>query len=174
MENEEEFVDLLDEQRRRSDLGFALRTFNPNPFKGASPCSTADLNKAVLESQYLRYMVKEVGWCDFGKDATKDTVASFSFLPSSSDRHGDRVIGGGGERGGLWDFGGNVSKPAAGVYQANGLRTQQGVQETLHQHLCQHRRTQHGQEQNTNHYCVLNYSTLQYIHERQDCVHCPV
>ncbi|TMS12020.1 Phosphatidate phosphatase LPIN1 [Larimichthys crocea] len=62
LENEEEFVDLLDEQRRSSDLGFALRTFNPNPFKGASPCSTADLNKAVLESQYLRYMVKEVGW----------------------------------------------------------------------------------------------------------------
>ncbi|TMS12520.1 Dihydroxyacetone phosphate acyltransferase [Larimichthys crocea] len=60
LENEEEFVDLLDEQRRRSDLGFALRTFNPNPFKGASPCSTADLNKAVLESQYLRYMVKEL------------------------------------------------------------------------------------------------------------------
>ncbi|XP_027140390.1 dihydroxyacetone phosphate acyltransferase isoform X2 [Larimichthys crocea] len=60
LENEEEFVDLLDEQRRSSDLGFALRTFNPNPFKGASPCSTADLNKAVLESQYLRYMVKEI------------------------------------------------------------------------------------------------------------------
>lgn len=53
-------MDILEERRRSSDLGHALRTFNPQPYKEASPCSTADLNKAVLESQYLRYVVKEI------------------------------------------------------------------------------------------------------------------
>uniref|UniRef100_A0A665V1B1 Si:ch73-21k16.5 n=1 Tax=Echeneis naucrates TaxID=173247 RepID=A0A665V1B1_ECHNA len=56
----EEFVDILEERRCSSDLGFALRTFNPQPYQRASPFSTADLNKAVLESQYLRYVAKEI------------------------------------------------------------------------------------------------------------------
>ncbi|XP_071775102.1 dihydroxyacetone phosphate acyltransferase isoform X1 [Centroberyx gerrardi] len=60
VEDEEEFVDILEERRRSSDLGHALRTFNPHPYRGAPPCSTADLNKAVLESQYLRYVAKEI------------------------------------------------------------------------------------------------------------------
>ncbi|XP_069578972.1 dihydroxyacetone phosphate acyltransferase [Brachyistius frenatus] len=60
LEDEEEFVDILEERRHSSDLGHALRTFNPQPFKGAAACSTADLNKAVLESQYLRYVAKEI------------------------------------------------------------------------------------------------------------------
>ncbi|XP_060908260.1 dihydroxyacetone phosphate acyltransferase isoform X2 [Labrus mixtus] len=58
--NEEEFVDILEERRNSSDLGHAFRTFSPHPYKGAPSCSTADLNKAVLESQYLRYMAKEI------------------------------------------------------------------------------------------------------------------
>uniref|UniRef100_A0A3B4UDI1 Dihydroxyacetone phosphate acyltransferase-like n=1 Tax=Seriola dumerili TaxID=41447 RepID=A0A3B4UDI1_SERDU len=41
-------------------LGHALRSFNPHPYQGAPPCSTAELNKAVLESQYLRYVTKEI------------------------------------------------------------------------------------------------------------------
>lgn len=61
MEDEEEFVDVLEERRHSSDLGHAFRTFNPQPYKGAPSCSTADLNKAVLESQYLCYVTKEVG-----------------------------------------------------------------------------------------------------------------
>nr|XP_046228564.1 dihydroxyacetone phosphate acyltransferase [Scatophagus argus] len=60
LDDEEEFVDILEERRRRNDLGFALRTFSPHPYKGALPCSTADLNKAVMESQYLRYVAKEI------------------------------------------------------------------------------------------------------------------
>ncbi|KAM3861005.1 dihydroxyacetone phosphate acyltransferase-like [Diretmus argenteus] len=59
-EDEEEFVDILEEKRRNSDLGHALRTFNPQPYRGAAPCSAGDLNKAVLASQYLRYITKEV------------------------------------------------------------------------------------------------------------------
>ncbi|XP_034555106.1 dihydroxyacetone phosphate acyltransferase [Notolabrus celidotus] len=59
-QTEEEFVDILEERRRSSDLGHAFRTFSPQPYKGAPSCSTADLNKAVLESQYLRYITKEI------------------------------------------------------------------------------------------------------------------
>ncbi|XP_032398394.1 dihydroxyacetone phosphate acyltransferase [Etheostoma spectabile] len=58
--NAEEFVDILEKRRCSSDLGYALRTYSPSPYKGAPSCSTADLNKAVLESQYLRYVVKEI------------------------------------------------------------------------------------------------------------------
>ncbi|KAI3364375.1 hypothetical protein L3Q82_011175, partial [Scortum barcoo] len=58
--DEKDFVDILEERRRSSDLGHALRTFSPHPYKGAPPCSAADLNKAVLESQYLRYVTKEI------------------------------------------------------------------------------------------------------------------
>lgn len=60
LKDEGEFTDVLEEMRRRSDLGYALRTFSPQLYKGAPPCSTSDLNKAVLESQYLRYIAKEV------------------------------------------------------------------------------------------------------------------
>ncbi|XP_045916340.1 dihydroxyacetone phosphate acyltransferase isoform X1 [Micropterus dolomieu] len=60
VEDEEEFVDVLEERRHSSDLGHAFRTFNPQPYKGAPSCSTADLNKAVLESQYLCYVTKEI------------------------------------------------------------------------------------------------------------------
>lgn len=60
LEDEREFVDILEERRRSSDLGLAFRTFSPQPYKGAPSFCTAELNKAVLESQYLRYMTKEV------------------------------------------------------------------------------------------------------------------
>uniref|UniRef100_A0A8C6M6J8 Glyceronephosphate O-acyltransferase 2 n=1 Tax=Nothobranchius furzeri TaxID=105023 RepID=A0A8C6M6J8_NOTFU len=57
---EEDFVDILEERRLSSDLGFALRTFSPQLHKGSPPCSSAELHRAVLESQYLRYVTKEV------------------------------------------------------------------------------------------------------------------
>ncbi|XP_037305583.2 dihydroxyacetone phosphate acyltransferase-like [Pungitius pungitius] len=59
-ENEEEFVDVLEELMRSGDLGHAFRTFSPSPYDGGPPCSAADLPKAVLESQYLRYVVQEI------------------------------------------------------------------------------------------------------------------
>lgn len=64
LEDEEEFVDILEGRRRNTDLGFALRTFNPEPYKEAPSCSATDLNKMVLESQHLRYVAKEVRRCD--------------------------------------------------------------------------------------------------------------
>uniref|UniRef100_A0A3Q2P6Q2 Dihydroxyacetone phosphate acyltransferase-like n=1 Tax=Fundulus heteroclitus TaxID=8078 RepID=A0A3Q2P6Q2_FUNHE len=60
LQDEEEFVDILEDKRHCSDLSFAFRTFSPPPHKGAAPCSAAELNKAVLESQYLRYVIEEV------------------------------------------------------------------------------------------------------------------
>lgn len=65
LEDDKDFVDILVERRHSSDLGYAFRTFNPHPYKGATPCSSGDLNKAVLDSQYLRYMAKQVRLCDF-------------------------------------------------------------------------------------------------------------
>lgn len=53
-------MDILEERRRSSDLGHALRTFTPSPYKGAPPLSAGALNRTVLESQYLRYVTKEV------------------------------------------------------------------------------------------------------------------
>ncbi|XP_040016371.2 dihydroxyacetone phosphate acyltransferase isoform X1 [Gasterosteus aculeatus] len=60
VKNEEEFVDVLEELLHSGDLGHALRTFSPSPYDGGPPCSAADLPKAVLESQYLRYVVQEI------------------------------------------------------------------------------------------------------------------
>ncbi|XP_041815042.1 dihydroxyacetone phosphate acyltransferase isoform X2 [Chelmon rostratus] len=60
LEDDEEFVDILEERRRSRDLGLAFRTFTPHPYRGALSCSTADLTKAVLDSQYLRYVAKEI------------------------------------------------------------------------------------------------------------------
>nr|XP_046155172.1 dihydroxyacetone phosphate acyltransferase [Oncorhynchus gorbuscha] len=56
---DDEFLDILEERRRSSDLGHALRTFTPSPYRGA-PLSAGALNRMVLESQYLRYVTKEV------------------------------------------------------------------------------------------------------------------
>ncbi|XP_027896653.1 dihydroxyacetone phosphate acyltransferase isoform X1 [Xiphophorus couchianus] len=60
LQDEEEFVDILEDKRHCNDLRFAFRTFSPPPYKGAPACSSAELNQAVLESQYLRYVIKEV------------------------------------------------------------------------------------------------------------------
>ncbi|XP_047430409.1 dihydroxyacetone phosphate acyltransferase isoform X2 [Mugil cephalus] len=60
LQDEEDFVDVLKERRTSSDLGFVLKTFNPQPLRDATPCSPAELNKAVLESQHLRYVAKEI------------------------------------------------------------------------------------------------------------------
>lgn len=53
-------MDILEERRLCSDLSHALRTFNPQPYKEKSPCSASDLSKTTLESQYLRYVFKEI------------------------------------------------------------------------------------------------------------------
>ncbi|XP_076872615.1 dihydroxyacetone phosphate acyltransferase [Brachyhypopomus gauderio] len=56
----ESFTDILEERRRSSDIGHALRTFSPQPYRGATPPSASALNKTVVESQYLRYIIAEI------------------------------------------------------------------------------------------------------------------
>lgn len=144
---EEDFVDILEERRRSSDLGHAFRTFNPQPYKGAPPSSIAELNNGVLESQYLRYVAKEVRLIHLTKrTVAAENMSSIHSPHSFSDRHGDGFIGGEREKGGRCDFGRNVSKPAVGLYQADGLHTHQGVQEALQEYLRQHGGTQYGQK----------------------------
>lgn len=79
----------------------------------------------------------------------------------SLDSYGDGVFSGDGERGGSQHFGGNVSKPSAEVYQADGIHSQQGVQETLQQHLHQHGGTQQGQNQRSNQHCRYQHMNIQ-------------
>ncbi|XP_061785442.2 dihydroxyacetone phosphate acyltransferase [Nerophis lumbriciformis] len=59
-DEEDKMVDILQERRHSSDLGHAFRTFNPHLYKGAPPCSAADLNRTVLDSQDVRRVVQEV------------------------------------------------------------------------------------------------------------------
>ncbi|XP_061756722.1 dihydroxyacetone phosphate acyltransferase isoform X5 [Nerophis ophidion] len=59
-DEEDKMVDILQERRQSSDLGHAFRTFNPRLYKGAPPCSAADLNKTVLDSQDVLRVVQEV------------------------------------------------------------------------------------------------------------------
>ncbi|XP_061900717.1 dihydroxyacetone phosphate acyltransferase-like isoform X4 [Entelurus aequoreus] len=59
-DEEDKMVDILQERRHSSDLGHAFRTFNPRLYKGAPPCSAADLNRTVLDSQDVRRVVQEV------------------------------------------------------------------------------------------------------------------
>ncbi|KAA0708276.1 Dihydroxyacetone phosphate acyltransferase [Triplophysa tibetana] len=56
----ESFFDILEERRRGSDIGYALRTYTAQPYRGATPTSTCALNRMVLESQYLSYIIQEV------------------------------------------------------------------------------------------------------------------
>ncbi|KAL0967134.1 hypothetical protein UPYG_G00248200 [Umbra pygmaea] len=59
-EQGEEFLDLLEERRKSSDIGHALRTFNPSPYRGSLSLTASDLNRTVMDSQYLRYIIQEV------------------------------------------------------------------------------------------------------------------
>lgn len=66
-------MDILEDKRCSTDLGFALRTFSPQPYRDASSCSSSDLSRAVMESQFLRYVMKEVKQFD-GKDTYRDLL----------------------------------------------------------------------------------------------------
>ncbi|XP_062857875.1 dihydroxyacetone phosphate acyltransferase [Trichomycterus rosablanca] len=56
----ESFFDILEERRQESDLSHALRTYSPQPYRGATDLSVSVLNRMVLESQYLRYIISEI------------------------------------------------------------------------------------------------------------------
>uniref|UniRef100_A0AAR2L622 Phospholipid/glycerol acyltransferase domain-containing protein n=1 Tax=Pygocentrus nattereri TaxID=42514 RepID=A0AAR2L622_PYGNA len=56
----ESFFDILEERRQSSDISHALRTFSAQPYHEATPPSVKALNRMVLESQFLRYVIAEV------------------------------------------------------------------------------------------------------------------
>ncbi|XP_029966607.1 dihydroxyacetone phosphate acyltransferase-like [Salarias fasciatus] len=57
---DETWVDLLKEKKDGCDLSHACRPFNPQTYSGASHCTTAELNAAVLESHFLHRVATEV------------------------------------------------------------------------------------------------------------------
>ncbi|KAK3522698.1 hypothetical protein QTP86_030101 [Hemibagrus guttatus] len=59
-EDSEHVFDVLEERRRGSDIGHALRTYSAQPYRGATPLSMSALNRMVQESQYLRYVFSEI------------------------------------------------------------------------------------------------------------------
>ncbi|XP_052441736.1 dihydroxyacetone phosphate acyltransferase isoform X1 [Carassius gibelio] len=71
------FFDILEERRRSSDFSHAFRTFNPQPYHGATPISAAALNRMVLESQYLSYIIQEiVVECDEPREALLEEASA--------------------------------------------------------------------------------------------------
>uniref|UniRef100_A0A3Q1GN75 Dihydroxyacetone phosphate acyltransferase-like n=1 Tax=Acanthochromis polyacanthus TaxID=80966 RepID=A0A3Q1GN75_9TELE len=57
--DDEDLVDVLEERRHGSDLGFTFRTFSP-PSRPAPSVSSSDLRRSVLDSLFLRHVAKEV------------------------------------------------------------------------------------------------------------------
>uniref|UniRef100_A0A8C2CYT9 Si:ch73-21k16.5 n=1 Tax=Cyprinus carpio TaxID=7962 RepID=A0A8C2CYT9_CYPCA len=71
------FFDILEERRRSSDLSHAFRTFNPQPYRGATPIAAAALNRMVLESQYLSYIIQEIMVeCDEPREALLEEASA--------------------------------------------------------------------------------------------------
>ncbi|XP_051729911.1 dihydroxyacetone phosphate acyltransferase isoform X1 [Ctenopharyngodon idella] len=71
------FFDMLEERRRSSDLSHAFRTFKPQPYRGATPISAAALNRMVLESQYLSYIIQEIMVeCDEPREAVLEEASA--------------------------------------------------------------------------------------------------
>ncbi|KAK7133957.1 hypothetical protein R3I94_015723 [Phoxinus phoxinus] len=71
------FFDILEERRRSNDLSHALRTFNPQPYRGATHTSAAALKRMVLESQYLSYIIQEiVVECDEPREAVLEEASA--------------------------------------------------------------------------------------------------
>ncbi|KAL4630450.1 dihydroxyacetone phosphate acyltransferase-like [Arapaima gigas] len=60
LKREEDFQDILEERRTSSDLRHALRSFNPSPYRGIPPCTVSTLNRTVLESHNLRYVMQQM------------------------------------------------------------------------------------------------------------------
>ncbi|XP_077365966.1 dihydroxyacetone phosphate acyltransferase [Festucalex cinctus] len=58
--DDDEMVDMLAERRRSSDIGHALRTFRPHPYRGKNPPSASQLKAAVLASHDVRRVMVEV------------------------------------------------------------------------------------------------------------------
>ncbi|XP_058165527.1 dihydroxyacetone phosphate acyltransferase isoform X2 [Dasypus novemcinctus] len=56
----DEFEDMLEERRHVSDLKFAMKCYTPLVYKGITPCKPSDIKCSVLNSEEVRYIIKQL------------------------------------------------------------------------------------------------------------------
>lgn len=56
----DEFEDILEERRLSSDLRYAMKCYTPVIYKGLSPCKPNAIKTAVLQSEQVQYVIKQV------------------------------------------------------------------------------------------------------------------
>lgn len=56
----DEFEDILQERRHVSDLKFAMKCYTPTLYRGVTPCKPSDIKSIVLNSEEIRYIIKQV------------------------------------------------------------------------------------------------------------------
>uniref|UniRef100_A0A452R3K3 Dihydroxyacetone phosphate acyltransferase n=1 Tax=Ursus americanus TaxID=9643 RepID=A0A452R3K3_URSAM len=56
----DEFEDILEERRHVSDLKFAMKCYTPLVYKGITPCKPSDIKSSVLNSEEVRYVIKQL------------------------------------------------------------------------------------------------------------------
>lgn len=56
----DEFEDILEERRLSSDLRYAMKCYTPVIYKGLSPCKPNAIKSAVLHSEQVQYVIKQV------------------------------------------------------------------------------------------------------------------
>ncbi|XP_076011188.1 dihydroxyacetone phosphate acyltransferase isoform X2 [Genypterus blacodes] len=60
LKKRDDFEDMLEERRATSDLRYALKCYTPVMYKGIAPCKGSTLNGMVLESDQIRYVIKQL------------------------------------------------------------------------------------------------------------------
>ncbi|XP_056672128.1 dihydroxyacetone phosphate acyltransferase isoform X2 [Monodelphis domestica] len=56
----DEFEDMLEERRHFSDLKYAMKCYTPTVYKGLCPCKPEKIKRAVLKSEEVQYIVKQI------------------------------------------------------------------------------------------------------------------
>ncbi|XP_005491172.4 dihydroxyacetone phosphate acyltransferase isoform X2 [Zonotrichia albicollis] len=56
----DEFEDILEERRLSSDLRYAMKCYTPVIYKGLSPCKPNAIKSAVLHSEQVQYVIKQL------------------------------------------------------------------------------------------------------------------
>ncbi|NWW82999.1 GNPAT acyltransferase, partial [Climacteris rufus] len=56
----DEFEDILEERRVSSDLRYAMKCYTPVIYKGLSPCKPNAIKSAVLQSEQVQYVIKQL------------------------------------------------------------------------------------------------------------------
>ncbi|NXF92719.1 GNPAT acyltransferase, partial [Eubucco bourcierii] len=56
----DEFEDILEERRLSSDLRYAMKCYTPVIYKGLTPCKPNALKSAVLQSEQVQYVIKQL------------------------------------------------------------------------------------------------------------------